>query len=207
MNTVEVITPLVQKRTEGVQCYDFQCYQNGIPCTPDRRLKYLASFATKESHVKSVNLSIKGSLLEFTSSQILDLPVGDYRLELWEMVDDAIHAIYPSEYCLKFTVTYNTLDLPEGTVSSMTLDEFKKQFDELAKNIHSGGTAEHPKFSVGKTQTVPYDEPASVSMITNDDGTIVINYKIPAGKPGEVWKPYIASDGNWHIKEENVDQD
>lgn len=118
------------------------------------------------------------------------------------MISGAIHAIYPSNHDLTFKVVYNTLDLPEGTVSTMTMDEFERRFDELAKNIHSGGTADHPAFQVGKTESVPYDQPASVEMVSNDDGTYVINYKIPQGKPGETWKPYIADDGNWHIKED-----
>ena len=115
------------------------------------------------------------------------------------MINDAIHAIFPSDRDLKFTVLYNAMDLPTGKVSSLTLDEFKKQFTDLAKRI-STGTFESPRIKAGEVTTVDPDQPASVEMVTADDGTVTINYHIPRGKDGDSWKPYIAKDGHWHIK-------
>lgn len=76
-------------------------------------------------------MKINQGLIEFDSDQILDLPAGVYRLEIYEMINDAIHAIFPSDRDLKFNVLYNTLDLPTGKVSSLTLDEFIDQFNKI----------------------------------------------------------------------------
>lgn len=202
MNDVKALVPLVQKRTEGIQRYLFKCFQDQQEVTPDDRLTYIAKFATEDSLAKRVPMEITNGMLEFNSEQITDLPAGIYRLEIWEVKDDVIHGIYPSNRFLKFTVIYNTQDLPTGQVSSLTLDEFEKRFNDIAKNIKSGGTINTPEFNVGKTETVDSDQPASVEMIEQDDGTTVINFKIPKGADGKTWKPYIAGDGYWHIKED-----
>ena len=205
MNDVKALVPLVQKRTEGIQRYLFKCFQDQQEVIPDDRLTYIAKFATEDSLVKRVPMEITNGMLEFNSEQITDLAAGIYRLEIWEVKDDVIHSIYPSDRFLKFLVNYNVQDLPQGTVSSLTLDEFEKRFNDIAKNIKSGGTINTPKFNVGKTETVDSDQPASVEMIEQDDGTTVINFKIPKGADGKTWKPYIADDGNWHIKLVNPD--
>lgn len=202
MNDVKALVPLVQKRTEGIQRYLFKCFQDQQEVIPDDRLTYIAKFATEDSLVKRVPMEITNGMLKFNSEQITDLAAGIYRLEIWEVKDDVIHSIYPSDRFLKFLVNYNVQDLPQGTVSSLTLDEFEKRFNDIAKNIKSGGTINTPKFNVGKTETVDSDQPASVEMIEQDDGTTVINFKIPKGADGKTWKPYIADDGYWHIKED-----
>lgn len=199
MNGLKALSELKQKRTEGVQTYFFQLMQNNRLAFPEDKYRYVASFATSDSLVKQVDMKINQGLIELDSDQILDLPAGVYRLEIYEMINDAIHAIFPSDRDLKFTVLYNTMDLPSGTVSSLTLDEFRKQFEDLAKRI-STGTFESPKFKSGEVITVAPDQPASVEMVTADDGTVTINYHIPRGKDGDSWKPYIANDGHWHIK-------
>lgn len=202
MNSIRPLHPLIQKRTEGIKTYQFMCFQDGIKVIPDNEHSYKAYFSTVESLVKVVDMKIDGSLLEFDSKQLKDLPAGNYRFEIWEVIDDVVHGIYPSDSSLKLTVKENLLDLPEGTVSSLTLDEFEKRFDEIAKNIESGGTVSNPKFQVGKTESVDSDQPASVDVLHRDDGTMVLNFKIPKGKDGKTWKPYIADDGYWHIKED-----
>lgn len=201
MNDVKVFSALVQKRTEGVQNYIFQCLQDNIPVIPEEKYIYKASFATEDSLVMTIDMKIEDGLLAFNSNQILDLPAGNYRLELWEMIDDVIHAIYPSDRDLKFRVLSNSLDLPTGKVSSLTLDEFKKEFDDIAKRV-STGQLEAPIFKTGKVESVSPDQPATVEMLTNEDGSVTINYRIPRGKDGKTWKPYIADDGYWHIKED-----
>lgn len=197
MNDVQALTPLIQKRSEGVQSYLFKCFQNGVPAMPNPDYQYKASFATQESLARTIDMVADGGQLRFDSDQIADLPAGVYRLEIWETINDAIHAIFPSDRQLKFTVKYNTYDLPGKTVSSLTLDYFEKKFESLANSIKTGGI-EAPKFKVGKTTTLGSDQPATVEMITNDDGTVTINYGIPKG---ETWVPYInKDDGKWHIR-------
>lgn len=138
MNDVRAVASLTQKRTEGVQVYPFVCYQDDVKVIPDNQHSYKAYFSTIESLVKTVDMSIKGDMVQFDSSQIRDLPAGIYRLEIWEVVDDVIHGIYPSDRPLKFTVKENAMDLPEGTVSSLTLDEFKRELEQYV--LHDGGT-------------------------------------------------------------------
>lgn len=202
MNDIRALVPLIQKRTEGIQKYLFRCYQDNQAMIPDEKLTYLAKFATDTSLIKSVPIKANGEFLELDSDQILDLPAGIYHLEIWEVNDTVLHGIFPSNRFLKFVVEYNSQDLPEGKVSSLTLDEFEKRFDEIAKNIESGGTVSNPKFQVGKTESVDSDQPASVDILHRDDGTMVLNFKIPKGKDGKTWKPYIADDGYWHVKED-----
>lgn len=202
MNDVRALVPLIQKRTEGIQKYLFRCYQDNQAMIPDEKLTYLAKFSTDTSLIKSVPIKANGEFLELDSDQILDLPAGIYHLEIWEVNDTVLHGIFPSNRFLEFVVKYNSQDLPEGKVSSLTLDEFEKRFDEIAKNIESGGTVSNPKFQVGKTESVDSDQPASVDILHRDDGTMVLNFKIPKGKDGKTWKPYIADDGYWHVKED-----
>ena len=199
MNDVQALTPLVQKRTEGVQTYAFQIYCDGQPAIPDPMYTYKASFANQDSLIKTVELTIDGEKLVLRSDQILDLRAGLYRLEVWETVSDAIHAIFPSNRTLPFKVKYNVLDLPTGKVSSLTLDEFEVRFKKLANEIKTG-TVESPNFKVGDVKTLDPDQPATVDMVTNDDGTVTINYGVPKGKPGETWEPYVNADGRWHIR-------
>lgn len=201
MNDVKALVPLVQKRTEGIQRYLFKCFQDQQEVIPDDRLTYIAKFATEDSLVKRVPMKITDGMLEFNSEQITDLPAGIYRLEIWEVKDDVIHGIYPSNRFLKFTVIYNTQDLPTGQVSSLTLDEFEKWFKENATKTVSGNA----KFKVGKVKSCAPDQPPRVDLETQLDGTIVMSYVIPRGrdgKDGKTWKPYIADDGYWHIKED-----
>lgn len=201
MNDVKALVPLVQKRTEGIQRYLFKCFQDQQEVIPDDRLTYIAKFATEDSLVKRVPMEITNGMLKFNSEQITDLPAGIYRLEIWEVKDDVTHGIYPSNRFLKFTVIYNTQDLPTGQVSSLTLDEFEKWFKENATKTVSGNA----KFKVGEVKSCEPDQPPRVDLETQLDGTIVMSYVIPRGrdgKDGKTWKPYIADDGYWHIKED-----
>lgn len=215
MNDVKALTPLVQKRTEGIQTYYFQCLRDGAFLVPESRYTYQAAFATEESLIKQIPMAIDGNQLKFGSDQLLDLPAGIYKLEVWETIDNVIHAIYPSDRKLRFTVKENVLDLPEGTVSSLTLDEFKRRFDDIANHFHTGkgdssGTIT-ANFKVGKVETAEPDQPATVELVDQSDGITIINYRIPRGrdgrdgkdgKDGKTWEPYIANDGNWHIKQD-----
>ena len=201
MNDVKPLSLLVQKRTEGVQKYRLSLTEDDVVAVPDERYKYSAVFSINGNMVKKIDLKIvETSLVQFDSKQIADLPAGVYRLEIWETVSDVIHAIFPSDRSLKFKVIENALDLPHKTVSSLTLDEFERRFDVLAKRF-SAGQFENPRFKVGRTVTAEPGQPATVEMITSEDGSVVIvNYAIPKGEKGDTWEPYVAEDGHWHIR-------
>ena len=76
MNDIKALSPLIQKRTEGVQRYIFQLRQDNIPSLPEEKYKYVACFATTDSLIKQVDMKISQGLLEFDSDQILDVPAG-----------------------------------------------------------------------------------------------------------------------------------
>ena len=132
MNDVQPLSCLVQKRTEGMQVYRFQCLQDGKPVAPNPNNRYQVSLATQDSLVKTVDMQIEGTKLSFRSEQIFDVPAGLYKLEIWEIVNDKVHAIYPANRSLEFDVITNSRDLPSGTISSLTLDEFEKRLKQLA---------------------------------------------------------------------------
>ena len=175
MNDVRALVPLIQKRTEGIQKYLFRCYQDNQAMIPDEKLTYLAKFSTDTSLIKSVPIKANGEFLELDSDQILDLPAGIYHLEIWEVNDTVLHGIFPSNRFLEFVVEYNSQDLPEGKVSSLTLDEFIEQFKEATKGIKGQGSNADISIDVdkrtitinGKSLTIP--EPINLSGLASKD--------------------------------------
>jgi len=150
MNDLLVKDDLIQKRTEGIQEYRFQCYQNNKVIAPNKSHSYKACFATSDSLIKIIDMQITEAELEFSSEQLLDLPAGDYQLEIREIIDDKIHAIYPSDRTLTFHIKQNNTDLPVGTVSSLTLDEFVSEFKRLVKVNSGSGTGANVSIDVNK---------------------------------------------------------
>ncbi|TGY49844.1 hypothetical protein E5338_01140 [Limosilactobacillus reuteri] len=161
MNDLLVKDDLIQKRTEGIQEYRFQCYRNNKIIAPNKNRSYKACFATRDSLVKTIDMQITEAELEFRSAQLLDLPAGDYQLEIREIIDDKIHAIYPSDRSLTFHIKQNNTDLPTGTVSSLTLDEFVSEFKRLIKTS-SGGTGADVSIDVNKRIITVNDESLTI---------------------------------------------
>ena len=161
MNDLLVKDVLIQKRTEGIQEYRFQCYRNNKIIAPNKNRSYKACFATRDSLVKTIDMQITEAELEFRSAQLLDLPAGDYQLEIREIIDDKIHAIYPSDRSLTFHIKQNNTDLPTGTVSSLTLDEFVSEFKRLIKTS-SGGTGADVSMDVNKRIITVNDESLTI---------------------------------------------
>ena len=161
MNDLLVKDDLIQKRTEGIQEYRFQCYRNNKIIAPNKNRSYKACFATRDSLVKTIDMQITETELEFRSAQLLDLPAGDYQLEIREIIDDKIHAIYPSDRSLTFHIKQNNTDLPTGTVSSLTLDEFVSEFKRLIKTS-SGGTGADVSIDVNKRIITVNDESLTI---------------------------------------------
>ena len=161
MNDLLVKDDLIQKRTEGIQEYRFQCYRNNKIIAPNKNRSYKACFATRDSLVKTIDMQITETELEFRPAQLLDLPAGDYQLEIREIIDDKIHAIYPSDRSLTFHIKQNNTDLPTGTVSSLTLDEFVSEFKRLIKTS-SGGTGADVSIDVNKRIITVNDESLTI---------------------------------------------
>lgn len=180
MNNVIPLTSLVQKRTEGVQIYSFSLTRDGKKIPLDSSHKFQVSFSYKGSLVKTVDLAIVDGLVQFTSEQITELPSGMYRLEFWELVDDKVHAIYPADHTLSFVINDNSRDLPTGKVTSLTLDEFVKEFKRLVKvgGGSAGGIDADVSIDIdtrtitinGKSLTIP--EPVDLSKLASKDDLV-----------------------------------
>lgn len=136
MNGLHPLTRLVQKRTEGIQKYPFHLLRDDKYVRPDLSHTYKAVFCNDESVIKIVELDADESTVTLDSLAITDLSTGIYYLEIWEEVNSKLHAIYPSKEKPPFYIYNNALDLPNGTVSSMTLDAFVAEFK---KRVGQGG--------------------------------------------------------------------
>lgn len=137
MNDLKVYDTLVEKRSEGVQKYRFGLLRDGEEVTPREGSSYKLAFVTQESLVYLTDLNVVGGLLELSSSDITNLPAGVYRIEVQEVTISGAQSFYPSNRMVMFTIKQNARDLPEGAVSSLTLDGFLKEFEEQVK--HAGG--------------------------------------------------------------------
>lgn len=102
-----------------------------------------ASNLTADSKVKIKNesgylLGISASIMNnhavITSGQLAQLPAGSYLIELWDNVDGGT-AIYPSDGFLALQINENVTGLSGGLVSSITVDDFIRQFSDLSKQL------------------------------------------------------------------------
>lgn len=85
-------------------------------------------------YLLDVSASITNNRAVITSGQLAQLPVGSYLLELWDTVDGGT-AIYPSDGFLRLQINENATGLSGGIVSSITVDDFIKQFSELSQEL------------------------------------------------------------------------
>ena len=85
-----------------------------------------------KAHVKDIDATlITGSNnVTFSTSELADLPAGDYQMELWTKLSDGVNAIWPSQGMLDFTIDRNADSLEGGAVTVITLDDFKKQLND-----------------------------------------------------------------------------
>lgn len=87
------------------------------------------------AHVKTIEavLVFGSNNITFSTSELSDLPAGQYQLEVWvKLASDGSQAIYPSEGMLNFTIDRNADSLEGGAITTITLDTFK---DQLSKAI------------------------------------------------------------------------
>lgn len=85
-----------------------------------------------QAHVKDIDATlIAGSNnVTFSTSELADLPAGDYQMELWTKLSDGVNAIWPSQGMLEFTIDRNADSLEGGAITVITLDNFKKQLND-----------------------------------------------------------------------------
>lgn len=85
-------------------------------------------------YLLGVSASITDNHAVITSGQLAQLPSGSYLLELWDTVNGGT-AIYPSDGFLALQINENVTGLSGGLVSSITVDDFIKQFSDLSQQL------------------------------------------------------------------------
>ena len=169
-----------QKRTDNLEKYLIQLIDDGKPTLLDQSVNYRAFITYDGSLVTpaGIELTIQDNQLVLDSAK-LDLPAGIYRFEIWAEKDGQ-RAIYPDSGMKRLVINANATDLPNGTVTSLTLDEFVKEFKNLVKDVgnssnpNQGGNIEASidtdKRTItinGKSLTIP--EPINLSGLASKD--------------------------------------
>lgn len=79
---------------------------------------------------------VQGSnIVTFGSSELSSLPAGEYSLEVWvDLFGESKQAIWPSSGMLKLTIDRNADSLEGGSITTITLDDFKKQLQDAIKS-------------------------------------------------------------------------
>ena len=88
------------------------------------------------AHVKTApaNLVVGSNNVTFSTSELSELPAGQYQLELWtKLASDESQAIWPSQGMLDFTIDRNADSLEGGAITTITLDTFKEQLNQAIK--------------------------------------------------------------------------
>ena len=96
-----------------------------------------------EAHVKTVTgtLVIGSNNVTFSTSELSDLPAGQYQLEVWtKLGSDGTQAIWPSQGMLDFTIDRNADSLEGGAITTITLDSFKDQLNQAIKEAKEQAT-------------------------------------------------------------------
>lgn len=172
----EIKIPYVtQKRTDNLEKYLIQLIDDGKPTLLDRSVNYRAFITYDGSLVTptGIELTIQDNQLVLDSAK-LDFPAGIYRFEIWAEKDGQ-RAIYPDTGMKRLVINANATDLPNGTVTSLTLDKFVKEFKEATKGIKGQGPNADISIDVakrtitinGKSLTIP--EPVDLGGLASKD--------------------------------------
>lgn len=172
----EIKIPYVaQKRTDNLEKYLIQLIDDGKPTLLDQSVNYRAFITYDGSLVTptGIELTIQDNQLVLDSAK-LDFPAGIYRFEIWAEKDGQ-RAIYPDTGMKRLAINANAIDLPNGTVTSLTLDEFVKEFREATKGIEGQGPNTDISIDVakrtitinGKSLTIP--EPVDLGGLASKD--------------------------------------
>lgn len=95
------------------------------------------------AHVKTIEavLVFGSNNITFSTSELSDLPAGQYQLEVWvKLASDGSQAIYPSEGMLNFTIDRNADSLEGGSITTITLDTFKDQLNQAIEEAKKQAT-------------------------------------------------------------------
>jgi len=111
---------------------NFSAFDNGSPATLAADAK--VQIKNNSGYLLGVSASITDNHAVITSGQLAKLPVGSYLIELWDTAKGGT-AIYPSDGFLALQINENVTGLSGGIVSSITVDDFIKQFSSLSEQL------------------------------------------------------------------------
>lgn len=82
------------------------------------------------SYIKTIDVSADGKFVNLKSSDLSDLSVGKYDLELWEKKGNTT-IIYPDEGFLKLTINQNSTQASGNVVSTVALEDIEKKVAKM----------------------------------------------------------------------------
>lgn len=93
--------------------------------------------STSQYHIPSIpaKLIVGSNNVNINSADLVDLPAGKYSLELWvSQKDGPKTTIYPSSGSLALTIDKNADDLTDKTLTTLTLDDLRKDLHDDVSN-------------------------------------------------------------------------
>ncbi|MCD7123263.1 hypothetical protein [Limosilactobacillus caviae] len=96
--------------------------------------KLLIRIKNEESYIKTVPVTAERKIIQLPTKLLKDLTVGQYDVELWQGEGDD-QVIYPDEGFLRLKIHGNASQIDGSLVSSITLADFEKKFNDLAQKI------------------------------------------------------------------------
>lgn len=144
-------------------------------------------------YLLEVSANVNKNKAVITSGQLNKLPVGSYLIELWDTTVSGDTVIYPSDGFLRLQINENTTGISGGIISSITVDDFAKQFSELSQQLKrqvSDGVNEIKGGKAGHLTFVPLDnfDAIKAQYPNGADGLFL------ASDTGHLW---VFVNGNW----------
>lgn len=85
-------------------------------------------------YIKPVPAIVEGKTVTVKTEEFTELPSDTYYVELW-VEDDGKKVIYPDEGFLTLNIRQNALQNEGKLISSITLEDFKNEFEKMKKEI------------------------------------------------------------------------
>lgn len=126
--------------------------------------KVVVRIKSDKDYRKTVNVTTDHKKILLNTKDLSELEVGQYDVELWQGEGEN-QVIYPDEGFLRLNINGSALQTTGKLISSITLADFEKQFDELATKIEE---------KIENLPDVSGDIKIDVKVI---DGRLIINGK------------------------------
>lgn len=128
---------------------NFKIKDNGLIVEDRSFTPILKIKQTDFGYLKSATAQWVDKNIVIKSSELRDLPVGVYSVEVW-LVNDSETQIYPDNGFVKLYINQNATGISGNLISSITLSDFQKQFNDLAVAVKNNA-AKGDKGDIGDT--------------------------------------------------------